>query len=93
MRGMATYDFPPDLLEIRRRLDRADRQLLVLHAEYRDRTDDEDYRAQVAELRETARTAVRELYAHPWPATAEGGPAAARSALQRHVAEELTDGA
>lgn len=89
MPGMADYDFPDDLLDARRRLDTTDRELVRLHAEYADQPGDEDYRARVAVLRETARAAVREIYAHPWPAAAEGGAAAARMALQQHIAAEL----
>lgn len=86
---MADYDFPPDLLDLRRDFDRCGRDLLALHAEFADRPDDAGYRAQVESLRDAQRAAVRELLAHPWPATAPGGATAARMALQQHVAREL----
>lgn len=83
------YDFPADVLDLRRTLDHADADLARLHGEYHDRPDDELYRARVGELRAQARRSAVALCGHPWLANADGGPAKAREALQKAVAEEM----
>lgn len=86
---MADYDFPADVLDLRRTLDHADADLARLHTDHRDRPDDESYRARVGELRAQARRSAVALCGHPWLADADGGPAKAREALQQAVAAEM----